>query len=157
MRVIGIDPGATGAIALFTGDVLAEVADMPTVLVRRKARVDAAAVGALLRKLAPDHAFVEMTGAMPGQGVSSMFNFGLACGVVLGAIGALSIPITAVTAAQWKGSLRVPAAKDGARARASQLLPKAASLWPLSKHHGRAEAALIGYYGTRQGNGETVW
>jgi crossover junction endodeoxyribonuclease RuvC len=114
-------------------------------MIRRKARVDAAAVGALLRKLAPDHAYVEITGAMPGQGVSSMFAFGMACGVVLGAVGALAIPLTPVSAAQWKGSLRVPAAKRGARARASQLLPKGSSFWPLEKHHGQ------------NGNGETVW
>jgi hypothetical protein len=46
----------------------------------------------------------------------------------------------------------VPAAKDGARARASQLLPGAADQWPLVKHDGRAEAALIALWGIRSLN-----
>jgi len=46
--------------------------------------------------------------------------------------------------------LRVPAAKDAARARASQLLPHAANQWPLKKHDGRAESACIAYWGLRQ-------
>jgi hypothetical protein len=41
---------------------------------------------------------------------------------------------------------------NGARARATQLLPAAAHRWPLVKHDGRAEAALIAYYGRRQFN-----
>jgi hypothetical protein len=49
----------------------------------------------------------------------------------------------------WKKALGVPADKDGARARASQLMPENAWLWPLVKHDGRAEAALIAYWGIR--------
>ena len=147
MKTIGIDPGAKGAIALFDGDVLVRVWDMPVVVVKGKARVDAAALGAILRMAKPDQAFMERVGAMPGQGVTSMFAFGMAAGIVMGALGALEIPLTLVSPNEWKGALRVPKDKGAARARASQLIPAGASHWPLGKHDGRAEAALIGHYG----------
>jgi crossover junction endodeoxyribonuclease RuvC len=150
MRLIGIDPGAKGAVALFVDDGrFAEVRDMPTVLHKGRPRVDAAALAALVRSLAPHCAVVELVGAMPGQGVTSMFQFGRAVGIVEGVLASLLIPVTYVTASQWKGALRVPADKHGARARASQLMPQGAEHWPKSVHDGRAEAALIGLYGSR--------
>jgi crossover junction endodeoxyribonuclease RuvC len=149
MRTIGIDPGAKGALALFENHVLVRIWDMPIVLVKDKPRVDAAAVGLILREAKPDQAFMERVGAMPGQGVTSMFAFGMAAGIVMGALGALEIPLTLVTPSHWKGVLRVPKDKGAARARASQLLPAGAGNWPLSKHDGRAEAALIGFFGQR--------
>lgn len=152
MKTIGIDPGAKGALALFEDDVLVRVWDMPVVMVKGKARVDAAAVGFILREAKPDQAFMERVGAMPGQGVTSMFAFGMAAGIVMGALGALEIPLTLITPTEWKGALRVPKDKGGARARASQLLPAGANNWPLGKHDGRAEAALIAHYGIRSFN-----
>lgn len=149
-RIIGIDLGATGGIAAFHDGKLHTVRAMPTVTnAKGRPRVDGAAVGALLRDLKPDHAFVELVGAMPAQGVSSMFTFGMAAGIVHGALGALCIPMTLISPAQWKVALRVPAAKDGARARASQLIPGGAVYWPLVKDDGKAEAAMIALYGLR--------
>lgn len=150
MRLIGIDPGAKGAIALFVDDGrFAEVRDMPTVLAKGRPRVDAAALASLVRVLAPDSAVVELVGAMPGQGVTSMFQFGRACGIVEGVLAAFQVPVTYITASQWKGALRVPTDKHGARARASQLMPQGAECWPKAVNDGRAEAALIGLYGVR--------
>jgi crossover junction endodeoxyribonuclease RuvC len=96
-----------------------------------------------------EHAFVEQVGAMPGQGVSSMFAFGKSFGAVLATLATLKIPTTLVTPQKWKKALGVPAAKDGARARASQLMPQHAHNWPLVKHDGRAESALLAYYGAQ--------
>lgn len=149
MKSIGIDPGAKGGLALFVDGKFSAVARMPTVQHKGKPRVDGAAVGALLRRWAPDQAYMELVGAMPGQGVVSMFTFGKAAGIVEGALGALLIPATYITPAQWKTALRVPANKDGARARASQLIPSGAEHWPLVKDDGLAEAAMIGLYGSR--------
>src|SRR3954453_19372725 len=59
------------------------------------------------------HAFVEQVSAMPGQGVSSMFAFGKAYGIILGVIATRSIPVTLVQAAKWKRALNIPKAKDG--------------------------------------------
>jgi crossover junction endodeoxyribonuclease RuvC len=130
-----------------------DVADMPIAIERKKRRVDAAALGALLRRYGPASIWMEQVHAMPRQGVASTFSFGMAYGIVLGVAGALSIPLTTVPAAQWKTSLRVPHAKGEARARASQLIPSGSQWWQRAKDDGRAEAALIGLYGvtnTRQ-------
>lgn len=149
-RIVGIDPGAKGAIALIEGETL-QIVDMPTSKegAKPKDRVDPAALALILRCFNPSHVWVERVGAMPGNGVSSMFNFGTAYGYARGIPVALGFPTTLIGPAQWKSAMRVPASKDAARARASQLLPKHASLWPLVKHDGRAEAALIALYGAQ--------
>jgi crossover junction endodeoxyribonuclease RuvC len=158
MRLIGIDPGAKGAVALFVADGRFEqVQDMPTVKSKGRPRVDAAAFAAMVRKLMPSGAVVEQVASRPGQGVASMFTFGRACGIVDGVLAALQIPVTYVTASQWKGALRVPADKDGARARASQLIPQGAECWPKAANEGRAEATLIGLYGVRIDGKEVEW
>src|SRR5215471_18224528 len=153
-RLIGIGPGRCGAVAVFEGSSLAAVHDMPTVTHRGKVRVDPGGCGVLLASIAPTSAFVERVGAMPGQGVVSMFNFGMAAGIILGALAALRVPTTLVGAAQWKGALRCGV--DDARERASQLIPDGARYWPLVKHDGRAEAALIALYGVRIMHGDVV-
>jgi crossover junction endodeoxyribonuclease RuvC len=156
MIIAGIDPGLSGAVAFLdapSGAVL-DVADMPTLALSRagknKRELDAHALARLIGDRRPDHAFLELVGARPGQGVSSVFAFGKSFGVVIGVLATLAVPMTFVAPMVWKRALRVPAAKDGARARASQLMPAAAHHWPLVKHDGRAEAVLIGLYGVRQ-------
>ena len=150
--ILGVDPGINGALVFFDVDRgRLEIHDMPTIVGSGTGRrsVNEAAVGLLVRSRADGlrHAYVERVAAMPGQGVSSMFSFGRSYGVILGVLAALTVPVTLVQPQRWKAALSVPAAKDGARARASQLLPAFASQWPLVKHDGRAEAALIAYYG----------
>jgi crossover junction endodeoxyribonuclease RuvC len=157
MRIIGIDPGAHGAIALLVDRRLLAVAPMPTAIVRKKARVDAAALGALIRDYAPDHAVLEQVASMPRQGVASMFAFGQAYGIVLGVLGAFQVPTTTVTPAEWKNALRVAASKGEARGRASQLLPDGARLWPLAKDDGKAEAALIALWYALKNQNEIQW
>ena len=157
MRIIGIDPGAHGAIALLIDGKLASVAPMPTCPVRGKARVDAAGLGALVRDLAPDHAVLEQVASMPGQGVASTFAFGMAYGAVLGVMGAFGVPVTTVRPAEWKGALRVAAAKGEASGRASQLIPEGAKLWPLAKDDGKAEAALIALWYVMKSGNEIQW
>jgi crossover junction endodeoxyribonuclease RuvC len=152
MIVAGIDPGLDGAIAFLDAEDLT-VADMPVLLLnrggKRKRELDPHGVARLLRTTSIDHAFVEAVGARPGQGVTSMFSLGRSLGIIIGVLAALDIPLTMASPAAWKRSLGVPKAKDGARARASQLLPAAAAQWPLKKHHGRAEAALLALHGSR--------
>lgn len=156
--ILGVDPGLNGALALL--DVVAgtlAVHDMPTIAAGTNSKrvVDEAALARLVDLHAKDikHAYVERVSAMPGQGVTSMFSFGTSYGIVRGVIAANFIPVTLVQPQRWKSTLSVPAAKAGARARASQLLPAFAGLWPLVKHDGRAEAALIAYYGAVHDNG----
>jgi crossover junction endodeoxyribonuclease RuvC len=159
MIVAGIDPGLSGAVAFLDAEsgILIDVLDVPTLALSRggkaKRELDAHSLAAALGRNRIGHVFVEQVGAMPGQGVSSVFSFGKSFGIVIGILAARGVPMTFVAPTGWKRALGVPAAKDGARARASQLLPAAAHHWPLVKHDGRAEAALIGYYGLRQVSG----
>jgi crossover junction endodeoxyribonuclease RuvC len=156
MRICGIDPGLGGALALFEQGDLVEVVDMPTFQLAKRREVDALSVSTRLRQWAPDHVFIELVGSRPGEGHVGAFSFGEGVGILRGVVAALQLPVTRVTPAQWKPALKVPAAKDGARARASQLMPRAAVHWQRVKDDGRAEAALIGLWGWRCGLGNRV-
>lgn len=149
-KIIGIDPGLSGAIAYLTPDDL-QIWDMPTLdLVRggkKKREIDEIALADILEDL-HGKVFLEKVGAMPGQGVSSMFSFGQSYGVIRGIIAAYQMQRELVPPATWKAKLKVRKGKDAARLRASELMPKYSGLWPLKKHDGRAEAALIAYYGS---------
>ena len=151
MLIVGIDCGLGGGLAFFEDGRFREVRDMPTLALLRggknKREIDPHVLANIIESERPDHAFVENIWSHPGQGVSSVFAFGKGYGVVIGTLAALQIPVTFVSPQRWKKALAVPAAKDGARARASQLLPSAASNWSRVKDDGRAEAALIALYG----------
>ena len=153
--VLGIDPGLSGALARLTASGDLTIWDMPVLQVERNGRVrrdlDLAMLVATIREASATEAWLERVGAMPGQGVSSMFAFGRAVGQVEAAITACGLPLTHVTPQLWKRSLTVPAGKDAARLRASQLMPAYAGEWRLAKHDGRAEAALIALHGLLHG------
>lgn len=147
MTILGIDPGLSGAAAVLSieGDLL-DVFDLPVIGEGKQARIDSANLGALLRATTPHRAVIERVGAMPGQGVSSMFRFGEAVGTVSGILGALAIPIERVTPSRWKRDLRLCSDKEAARLRAIERWPKFAAEFARKRDHGRAEAALIGLW-----------
>jgi crossover junction endodeoxyribonuclease RuvC len=119
---------------------------------RARREIDAAGLAAILRpRRAGAAAWIERVGAMPGQGVASMFSFGRAVGAVEGVVAALAIPVSYVAPPAWRRALQVPAGKDGSRLRASQLMPAYAAAWRRACDDGRAEAALIALYGMTQG------
>jgi crossover junction endodeoxyribonuclease RuvC len=142
MNVIGIDPGLEGAIA-FIGSHDAQVWDMPVAGAGKTRTVSGRLVAETLFGLRIDAAVVESVHAMPKQGVSSSFRFGMAYGTVLGAIQALSIPIIHVTPAKWKAHFRLRADKEMARQRAIELFPSCAARLTRKKDADRAEALLI--------------
>ena len=80
-----------------------------------------------------------------------MFNFGKSYGMVLGVIAALDYPLHYVTPQQWQRDLKVEAGKDGNRARAMQLMPAYAQEFKRRRDDGRADAALIAYWGVTYG------
>jgi hypothetical protein len=143
--ILGIDPGRSGAIAFYFSDhpERVSVEDMPNVA----GEVDAATLAKRIAAIAPDLAFVERVGAMPGQGVSSTFKFGRSYGIALGVIGAAAIPLHLVTPAKWKAHMRLSSDKEQARALALRLFPACSEHFQRKKDHGRAEAALIARYG----------
>lgn len=154
MRVLGIDVGLNGAIALMVDGDLHEIHDMPTVTLERnnktKRMVNAQALSALIRDAKADAAYLERLNAMPGQGVTSMFSMGQSLGVVLGILAAYDIPTTTIPPRTWQKALDVPQGKDGSRYRAAQLFPQSSGLFSRVKDDGRSDATLIALYGARQ-------
>ncbi len=152
--ILGIDPGLSGAFALLCPDNVLQVFDMPVtervVNKKKKRQVDAhGIVGWLeLNRYRISKVVIEKVGAMPGQGVTSSFNFGYTAGVIDACCVAAGLKIEHVYPQVWKrkfGLLGQP--KDASRAAASKLLPASAYLWPRKKDDGRAEAALLTIYG----------
>lgn len=151
MRVIGIDPGASGAIVLLSDGVPVEWMLMPTMKIGSATRVNAAALAQFIGEQweSPiDHVYVEAVHSMPGQGVASSFNFGHSCGVVMGVLGALGMPHTLVTPQAWKKRAGlIGTDKDAARSRALQMWPTWTELSQKIKGQAFADAALIARYG----------
>jgi crossover junction endodeoxyribonuclease RuvC len=84
---------------------------------------------------------------MPKQGVATTFALGRRYGMILGIVAALELPLELVTSARWKAAVKCSRDKDASRARASQIMPEGAKFWTRVKDHGRAEAALIAWFG----------
>ena len=151
MIVLGIDPGVSGAYAIYdtsTGTIFA--ADAPTV----GKDLDAAGFAAEIAKWKPDRAVIERVGSMPNQGLSSTFRFGVAYGVVQGVVAAQNIPVEFATPGKWKaydglasslppGPARKQDLKEKSRERALHLWPARSELFRRKKDDGRAEAALL--------------
>ena len=156
MLIIGIDPGLSGALAALDAAGGLRVVDMPALEIvrngKRKREVDAALLADAIEDLVggqPAEVVVEQVGAMPGQGVSSMFGFGQSFGIVLGVLAALRLPVTRVPPATWSKAMGVGKGPDAGRRRASELMPQHASLWARKKDDGRADATLIALFGAR--------
>tara|TARA_R110000851_G_C12747400_1_gene531608 strand:+ start:97 stop:558 length:462 start_codon:yes stop_codon:yes gene_type:complete len=146
--VVGIDIGANGAITFYNKkfDILA-VHDMPMFQLKKGRVLDVSALSKILQSDEIEHAFIEKAMMMPKNGKISYHRLGYMEGAFLAMFATLGIPYTVVPPATWKKALSCPKDKDGARMRASQIFPNHTSLWPLKKHDGRAEGALIAYYG----------
>ena len=158
--ILAIDPGSTGCLALLSeqGGYL-EHLHMPTIKVGSKTRVNGAAIKGWLddecrtKERCITHAFIEQVQAMPGQGVSSMFTFGHAAGLVEGVITGAGIPLTLVTPQAWKKHAGlIGSDKDAARSRAVQLFPGVRDLDKKAKGQALADAMLIGLYGIAKGD-----
>ena len=154
MRVLGIDVGLSGAIALMVDGDLREIHDMPTVTLERnnknKRMVNAQALSMIIRNARANTAYLERLNAMPGQGVTSMFSMGQSLGVVLGILAACEVPTTTIPPRTWQKALDVPQGKDGSRYRAAQLFPEEAAMFSRVKDNGRSDAVLIAAYGAKQ-------
>lgn len=152
MTVIGIDPGAHGAIAILSEDGLL-IEDTPYIKpAKGKGEYDFASMAHLFASVRNDgnaHVFLERVSARPGEGVVSAFSFGKGYGAWLGIIAAVGMPYTLVTPQVWKKAMGLPNSKERARIRAGQLFPANAQMFARVKDDGRAEAALIAEYGRR--------
>lgn len=164
--ILGIDPGLTGALALYDAqdNRIFTTSNIPTLSLKRNGKIKSSlnfhALAQIVKGWAESSrdlkAVLELVGAMPGQGVSSMFSFGKVVGAVEMAIVSAGIPYTYVTPAVWKKALGCTADKDATLFRASQLMPASVKEWtPVrgvrnkEECKGIAEAALIAYYGAK--------
>lgn len=146
--VIGIDPGAHGAIAILGRDgCIHEIHDMPSVEVKigktKRARVSVYGLIDLLSGLNVEMVLIEQVGGMTGQSASASFTFGHSCGLIQGAVAALGLPLSLLPPQRWKKAACLPADKGAARVMAQQIWPLDAKLFARVKDDGRAEAALI--------------
>ncbi|WP_018935670.1 MULTISPECIES: hypothetical protein [unclassified Thioalkalivibrio] len=151
---LGIDPGATGCLALLdTQSEYVEHLLMPTTKTGKRSRVSGAAVGAWLAEYSGRiaHVFVERVGARPGESPHAAFSFGHSAGLVEGVIAAAGLPVTLVTPQVWKRHAGLTGSnKDSARSRAVQLYPGVRDLDQKAKGQALADALLIGRYGVER-------
>jgi crossover junction endodeoxyribonuclease RuvC len=106
MKLIGIDPGKNGGLAFIEAGKLIEHIIMPTYEGKdEKDHVDFVAVGRFMKKHNPEKVYIERVGAMPGQGVVSMFRFGWVTGGLHGVCGALELTVELVGPRQWQKAL----------------------------------------------------
>jgi Holliday junction resolvasome RuvABC endonuclease subunit len=149
MRVVGIDPGICGGLALVdivdgAAPQLVDAIEIPVVGTAAKTRVEVLAIRTWIETHQPHHAVLERAGAMPKQGVASTFKYGRATGAIEATVALCGVPLTIIEPAVWKRRHGLYGGdKETSRQRALQLFPSAHSLLALKKDHGKAEAALI--------------
>ena len=153
MRIIGIDPGLSGAIAVLEDNKIKEIFDMPVMADGKKNKRQLNS--ALLVKLIKDNIkdidetvmIVEQVNAMPGQGVTSMFNFGQTFGAIKGICAALGLPIYFVRPAKWKKHFElINASKDASRTKAIEMYPNFSEKLSKKKDVNKSDAILIARY-----------
>lgn len=162
MIIIGIDPGFSGGIASVSmSGKTVHAFLMPSFKVGKKTELDGPRIVAYLekRKSAIEHIYIEKVGAMPGQGVVSMFRFGEGFGFLKGICAGLHLPHTLVHSTSWKKVMcrDLPKAKGVSILVAKRLWPNVDLLpTPRSKKpsDGLADALCIAEYGRRQLIGE---
>ena len=141
-KILGIDPGRSGALAFLKLDgEICDIEDMPTI----GKEINGHLLSRLVQALGPvQHAVVERAQTMPKQGISGAFNYGVGYGVILGVLASLEIPVE-VMATSWKLKAKLGQDKDLSRQRASQRWPRHAHYFEKVKDDGRAEAALMAW------------
>ena len=153
MIIIGIDPGINGAISIIENKKILEVYDTPTMIdgKKNKRQINSAQVTNIIKeRLNTDKevvVVVEHVNAMPGQGVTSMFNFGQSFGVIKGICAALNLPIYFIRPTKWKKHFNlIKTTKDASRTKVIEAYPEISSKLHRKKDSNRADAILIALY-----------
>ena len=159
MIIFGIDPGISGAISILKNKKVLEVYDMPTMIdgKKNKKQVNGAQIYNEISKRISMidkeniRVVIEQVSAMPGQGVTSMFNFGQSFGILKGICSAMQLPLFFVRPAKWKKHFNlINSQKDASRTRAIEIFPYFSSQLSKKKDSNKADAILIAsfYYET---------
>ena len=153
MRIIGIDPGLSGGIAILDDLKIFDVYDMPVMSEGKKNKNQlnsAQLVNIIKKNIIPSgdtFLIVEQVSAMPGQGVTSMFNFGQTFGSIKGICAALNLPIFFVRPAKWKKHFDlINSSKDASRTKVIEMYPSISPRLSKKKDVNKADAILIGRY-----------
>ena len=154
MLIFGIDPGISGAISIFKNNKFLEVLDMPTMIdgKKNKRQVNGAQFAHIIKEYSNGYdgemnVIVEQVNAMPGQGVTSMFNFGQSFGVIKGVCSGLNIPIYFVRPLKWKKYFDlIKTNKDASRTKAIEIYPHISDKISRKKDSNKADAILIASY-----------
>ena len=149
MKIIGIDPGLSGAIAILENNKVLNVFDMPVMSEgkKNKRQLNSALLSNLIKENignAEVAIVVEQVNAMPGQGVTSMFNFGQTFGAIKGICAALELPIFFVRPSKWKKHFDlINSSKDSSRTKVIEMYPKISNLLSKKKDVNKSDAILI--------------
>ena len=158
MMIIGIDPGISGSICFFEDGKIKEVIEMPTMTEgkKNKKQVNGSQIYNEISSKINNHidkdvrVVIEHVSAMPGQGVTSMFNFGQSFGILKGICSAMQLPMFFVRPAKWKKYFNlINSEKDASRTKAIEIFPYFSSQLS-KKRFNKADAILIAsfYYET---------
>ena len=160
MLIIGIDPGISGSICFFEDGKILEVIEMPVMTEgkKNKKQVNGAQIyNEFLKRINNKddeiRVVIEQVSAMPGQGVTSMFNFGQSFGILKGICSAMQLPMFFVRPAKWKKYFNlINSQKDASRTRAIEIFPYFSTQLSKKKDSNKADAILIAsfYYETHQ-------
>ena len=159
MLIIGIDPGISGSICFFKDGNIVDVVEMPTMAEgkKNKRQVNGAQIYNEIcnrvNKIDKQNirVIIEQVSAMPGQGVTSMFNFGQSFGILKGICSAMQLPVYFIRPAKWKKYFGlINSEKDASRTRAIEMFPSFSSQLSKKKDSNKADAILIAnfYYET---------
>ena len=161
MLIIGIDPGITGAICFFENGEVRDIVEMPSMAEGKKNKrqingpqiyneISRRIEGLQKKNIA---VVIEQVSAMPGQGVTSMFNFGQSFGVLKGICSAMQLPVHFVRPAKWKKYFNlIKTEKDASRTKVIEIFPYISSKLSRKKDSNKADAILIAsfFYNTYQ-------
>jgi crossover junction endodeoxyribonuclease RuvC len=158
--ILGIDPGLRGSFALLYPHnlTLLSVHDAVSVLHGTKNQFDAVAFAIyldmfkdrILFAVVEDVTAMKYTdrdGKVRGQGAAASFSFGRSAGVVDGVLAAYGIVVRKVRPVVWKTLLGLSASKSDSISLAKKKFPDHESSFKRQKDDGRAEAALLAWFG----------
>ena len=155
MLIIGIDPGISGSICFLEDGIIKDVLEMPTMTEgkKNKKQVNGSQIFNEISFRIKTYekknikVVIEHVSAMPGQGVTSMFNFGQSFGILKGICSAMQLPIYFVRPAKWKKYFNlINSEKDASRTRAIEIFPYFSSNLSRKKDSNKADAILIACY-----------
>ena len=150
MKIIGIDPGLSGAIAVLEDNKVLGIYDMPVMADGKKSKrqLNSAQLVSIIKQNISNNdelaIVVEQVNAMPGQGVTSMFNFGQTFGAIKGVCAALELPIFFVRPTKWKKYFELlNSSKDASRTKTIEMYPSLSNQLSKKKDVNKSDAILI--------------